>query len=86
MQIYLKGVSTCDLEKKNRHLRAIELEKNFSQCRTKSSLSSKAWEKILQDVGIQRSPACDSVFQHVLQYFWSTMGPVVDKESIQIVV
>ena len=28
--------------KKNRHLRAIELEKNFSQCRTKSSLAIKA--------------------------------------------
>ena len=69
--------------KKDRHLRAIELEKNFSQCRTKSSLAIKAWEKILQDVGIERSPACDSVFQHVLQHFWNTMGSVVEKESMQ---
>ena len=69
--------------KKNKHLRAIELEKNFSECRTKSSLASKAWMKILQDVGIERSPACDSVFQHVLQHFWSTTGSVVEKENIQ---
>ena len=65
------------------HLRAIELEKNFSQCRTKSSPASIAWEKILEDVGIETSPACESVFQHVLQHFWSTMGSVVEKESNQ---
>ena len=70
-------------KKKNRHLRAIELEKNLSQCRRKSSLASKAWKKILQDVGIETSPACDSVFQHVFQHFWSITGSVVEKESIQ---
>ena len=69
--------------KKNKHLRAIELEKNFSECRTKSSPARKAWEEILEDVGIETSPACDSVFQHVLQHFWSTMGSVVEKENIQ---
>jgi len=69
--------------KKNKHLRAIELEKNFSEWRTKLSLASKAWVKILQDVGIERSPACDSVFQHVLQHFWSTMGSIVEEENIQ---
>ena len=69
--------------KKNKHLRAIELEKNFSECRTKSSPARKAWEEILENVGIETSPACDSVFQHVLQHFWSTMGSVVEKENIQ---
>ena len=67
--------------KKNKHLCAINLEKNFSECRTKSSPARKAWEKILQDVGIETSPACGSVFQHVLQHFWSTMGSVVEKKK-----
>ena len=33
--------------KQNKHLRAIELERNFTECRSKTNPASKAWEDIL---------------------------------------
>ena len=66
--------------KNNRHLRAIELEKNFSACRTKSNVASKAWNEILLEEGIEVNAASDSVLQHILQHFWSTIGSVTQKE------
>ena len=33
--------------KQNKHLRGIELERNFTECRSKTNPASKAWEDIL---------------------------------------
>ena len=67
--------------KKSKHLRTIELEKNFSDCRVKPSPASKAWEEILLEQGIHNNPASEAVFQHILQHFWSTVGSVVRKDN-----
>ena len=70
--------------KKNKHLRAIELEKNFNACRTKSNPASKAWDEILLGVGFGKNTASDSLYQHVLQHFWSTVGSVsVQQENTE---
>ena len=67
--------------KKSKHLRAIELEKNFSECRVKPNAASRVWEEILLEQGIEKNAASDSVFQHILQHFWSTVGSVVRKDN-----
>ena len=67
--------------KKNKHLGAIELEKNFNACRTKSNPASKAWDEILLHVGVEKNTASDSLYQHVLQHFWSTVGSVFQQEN-----
>ena len=70
--------------KKNKHLGAIELEKNFNACRTKSNPASKAWDEILLGVGVEKNTASDSLYQHVLQHFWSTVGSVsVQQENTE---
>ena len=67
--------------KKSKHLRAIELEKNFSECRVKPNAASRVWEEILLEQGIEKNVASDSVFQHILQHFWSMVGSVVRKDN-----
>jgi len=70
--------------KKNKHLRAIELEKNFNACRTKSNPASKAWDEILLHVGVEKNTASDSLYQLVLQHLWSTVGSVsVQQENTE---
>ena len=44
------------LSKKNKHLRTIELEKNFNACRTKSNPARKAWDEILLRVSVEKIP------------------------------
>ena len=62
--------------KQNKHLRAIELERNFTERRSKTNPASKAWEDILLHAGVAKCVASDNVYQHILQHFWSTTGSV----------
>ena len=62
--------------KQNKHLCAIELETNFTECRSKTNPASKAWEDILLHAGVAKCVASDNVYQHILQHFWSTTGSV----------
>lgn len=62
--------------KQNKHLRAIELERNFTERCSKTNPASKAWEDILLHAGVAKCVASDNVYQHVLQHFWSTTGSV----------
>lgn len=63
--------------KQNKHLRAIELERNFTECRSKTNPASKAWEDILLHAGVAKCVASDNVYQH----FWSTTGSVFKQEN-----
>lgn len=45
------------------------------------NVASKAWDEILLEVGIEVNAVSDSVLQHILQYFRSTIGSVTQKET-----
>ena len=68
--------------KQNKHLRAIELERNFTERRSKTNPASKAWEDILLHAGVAKCVASDNVYQHILQHFWSTTGSVFKQGNI----
>ena len=67
--------------RQNKHLRAIKLERNFTECRSKTNPASKAWEDILLNAGVAKGVASDNVYQHILQHFWSTTGSVFKEEN-----
>lgn len=66
--------------KKSKHLRAIELEKNFSECRVKSSSASIAWEEILLEQGLKKMPLVTACFN----IYSSTSGVRLGLSSVRI--
>lgn len=65
------------LKSKNKRLRSIEIEKIFYEKRTIINCSSvnKAWIEVVNSADTrEKNDATNIVLQHILQYFWSTVG------------
>ena len=70
--------------KKNKRLRAIEIEKKFYEKRTNCSFVHNAWINVLTSANLEKSNDTDNVLQHILQHFWSTIGSTTEMTDFEI--